>query len=320
MLLEMWFNSGEETIPYHLLFLSFTITYGFRIWPMVPTIGLLALITGLTGWVMYVHFLDGAIDEPELAEVVLMPALVVSMVWHARRRAAALWEVELMSAERKEALERERNLFRDTAHAIRTPVTIARGTMELLASTSPRAEFQDDVAVVMRQLRRMSRLSDRLLFLAHTKDSPSITLEVVRVDALLQDIGHAWSASSDRRWVVTTPQPTLVRADADVLSLAIDALVENAVHFTGQGDRIELRVERTTVHCVISVIDSGPGLSPEAIDHAFDRFWHNQPPNGPMGSGLGLTMVQAIARIHGGAVRARNNTSGGARFDLVLPV
>src|SRR6476469_7132733 len=58
MLAEMWMEPGQATIPYHLLVLSFTITYGFRVWPLGPSIGLLILITVLSGWVMYDHYLE----------------------------------------------------------------------------------------------------------------------------------------------------------------------------------------------------------------------------------------------------------------------
>src|SRR5262245_42537136 len=68
MLVAMATSPGEETIPYHLLFLCVTIVYGFRVWPLVPTLVILVLITVSTGWVMVTHYLYGGIDQQELAE------------------------------------------------------------------------------------------------------------------------------------------------------------------------------------------------------------------------------------------------------------
>src|SRR6476619_7423670 len=82
MLLAMATSPGEETIPYHLLFLCVTIVYGFRVWPLLPTLAILLIITVVTGWVMVTHYVNGSIDRQELAEVVLMPMLVAAMVWH----------------------------------------------------------------------------------------------------------------------------------------------------------------------------------------------------------------------------------------------
>jgi signal transduction histidine kinase len=320
MLALMLAWEGAETVPYHFLFLSVALVYGFRVWPLLSTIVVILLVTGSTGLIMYGHYRTGAIESvSELAEIVLMPALLVAMVWHARRRAEAQRQTEGMADQRRASLEREREFFRDTSHAIRTPVTIARGHLELLEPTLTDDLARQDVGVVLRQMDRMSALSNRLLALAQL--DAGVALRRVRTDVaeFIDEIGRNWSSSADRHWVVIPSQPALIEADAEWLALAVDAIIENAVHFTKPGDQVVISSRVDTDSCTISVADSGPGIDPQDLPQIFDRFWHRRPPGGEMGSGLGLPMAVATARAHGGVVSAANQPGGGARFMLTLP-
>ena len=320
MLGLMWVWSGAETVPYHFLFLSVALVYGFRVWPLAPTVGVILVITLLTGWIMYVHYRSGAIESvSELAEIVLMPALLGAMVWHARRRAEAQRQSEVMADERRASIEREREFFRDTSHAIRTPVTIARGHLELIEPTMTDELARQDIGVALRQMDRMSALSNRLLALAQL--DAGVALRRTRMDfaEFIDEVGRNWSNSADRHWEVRPAAPAQIEADPEWLALAVDALVENAVHFTKPGDRIVISGRVDPASCTMSVADTGIGIDPTDLPQIFDRFWHRRPPGGEMGSGLGLPMALATARAHGGRVTATNQPGGGACFELTLP-
>jgi signal transduction histidine kinase len=71
---------------------------------------------------------------------------------------------------------------------------------------------------------------------------------------------------------------------------------------------------------VIEVSDSGPGIDPADLERVFERFWHQTPPDGAVGSGLGLAMVKAIARAHGGSAEADRAPEGGAAVRMLLPL
>jgi signal transduction histidine kinase len=317
-LMRAW--EGAETVPYHFLFLSVALVYGFRVWPLLPTVVVIVAITGSTGLIMYGHYRAGAIDSAsELAEVPLMPALLVAMVWHARRRAAAQRQTEVMADERRASLEREREFFRDTSHAIRTPVTIARGHLELIEPTLTDDLTRQDVGVALRQMDRMSALSNRLLALAQLDAGIALRRAQIDLCEFVDEIGKNWSNSADRHWVVTPSAAAPIWADAEWLALALDAIIENAVHFTKPGDRIVIAGRVNPDSCVISVADSGPGIDPGDLPQIFERFWHRRPPGGEMGSGLGLPIALATARAHGGLVTAANQRGGGACFELTLP-
>ena len=319
MLLLMIGMPGEETIPYHFLFLSLTIVYGFRVWPLWPTIVVTVVVTGATGWVLGAHALSGIIDRAELAEVPLMPALFVAMVWHAQRRAAALRQVERMADQRRASLDRERGFLRDTSHAIRTPITIARGHLELAGAARSAAATRPHVEVALRQLDRMSALSNRLLALARLDAGEELDRRPTEVAALVGEIGRNWTANTDRVWLVECRPTGTMRVDPDWLELALDALVENAVHFTASGDTIRLGCTSSAGQTAISVDDSGPGIESDDLPYVFERFWHRRPDQGPMGSGLGLPMARAIAEAHGGTLQATASPDGGARFVLTIP-
>ncbi|MCW2768131.1 MAG: two-component sensor histidine kinase [Nocardioides sp.] len=319
MLALMMFEEHGATIPYHVLFLMLTVVYGFRIWPVLPTIAVLAAVTASTGLLLYGHYRRGLIDGPELAEIPLMPALVVAMVWHARRRKAALDALQDMADRQREMFERERSFFRNTSHAIRTPVTIARGHLELAERMIEVVQARGDVHVALRQLDRMSVLSNRLLALAQLDSGETPPSERIRLSSFVLELGRNWAAGPRRDWVFECPEDAVVLADPAWLGLAVDALIENAVHFTDETGRIEICGQVSAVYCTIRVSDDGPGIAVEDLDHVFERFWHRRPPNGPMGSGLGLAIARATARSCGGDVRAANNRSGGAAFELALP-
>jgi signal transduction histidine kinase len=318
MLAAMIAMPGEETLPYHLMFLSITLVYGFRVWPMAPAMLVVTLVTASTGTVMYIHHLDGAIDAPELFEILLMPMLLLAMMWHARRRVDAQRQVEDMAEERHRSLEREREFLRDASHAIRTPVTIARGHVELLQAGLDDPTAQEDSEVVLRQLDRMCALSSRLLALARLDTAQRLPLQPLELNQFVGQTAANWTGSADRAWVVATGGGR-VGADREWLELAVDAIIENAVHFTVPGDRVELACVHGPRMSTITVTDFGAGIAPEDLTHVFDRFWHRRPPGSVPGSGLGLAMALAAARAMGGDLTVTSSREQGTRFALSLP-
>jgi signal transduction histidine kinase len=312
---------GHEAAPFHFIFLALALAYGYRLWPVVPTVTLILTISLMSGWLMVSHANDGLMAKAELAEIPLLPLVLLAMVWHAQRRVTAMRLVEEMARRQQAGLaqerEREREFFRDASHAIRTPVTIARGHLELAAMTPLSDRVAADLSVALSQLERMSSLSDRLLALARLDSGSAVGFQPTDLAELVRELGTNWSRSADRRWTVSSAETGVVLLDAEWIALAIDALIENAVHFTAAGDEISVTCRVTPHSCAIVVADTGPGIDPEDLAFVFDRFWHRMPPNGPMGSGLGLSMARAAAAAHGGTITARNAT--GAVFEFTIP-
>jgi len=319
MLVAMNLMIGREVVPYHLLFLGLTLVYGFRVWPLKPTLLITFVITLVTGWILVQHQLQDGSSRAEWAEIPLMPMLFLAMVWHARRRVAAQQQVEVMAEERLAVFDRERQFFREASHAMRTPVTIARGHLELLEPVVVGTESKEDLAIIFHQVDRLAALSTRLLALAKLDSGRAVRHRELDLSELLGQIGKNWRDSADRDWVIDRLPSMPAHADPVWLELALDALIENAVHFTRPRDRIRLSGGTSGQWFVISVADSGPGIRTEDLPHVFDRFWHRRPPSAPMGSGLGLPMALATVKAHGGRITASRAPEGGALFELTLP-
>ena len=310
---------GHEAGPYHIMFLALALAYGYRTWPVLPTVAVTVVITTLSGWLMLTHASEGVLAPAELAEIPLMPLVLLVMVWHARRRVAAVKQVERMAARQLEAVDREREFFTDASHAIRTPVTIARGHLELMAAADLDDEVRADLEVALRQITRMTALSNRLLALARLDSGDALQKQSVDLGELVRELVANWSASFDRDWRIEGAASCVITADPEWITMALDALVENAVHFTADGARISVRCVRSGGKCRVVVADSGPGIPAEDLPHVFDRFWHRMPPFGPMGTGLGLSMARSAVAAHGGTMVVRNASGGGAEFELAVP-
>jgi thiol-disulfide isomerase/thioredoxin/anti-sigma regulatory factor (Ser/Thr protein kinase) len=215
----------------------------------------------------------------------------------------------------------QRRFLQDTAHQLRTSITIALGHAELLASELVGRGEQEDILVVVGELTRLKGLSERLLLIAAAQEPEFLCRTPVALDAFLVEALRRWQPTARRVWTTGQLDAITVAADAERLALAVDALLENAVQHTGPGDTIRVSVRgdgETGTACLI-VEDSGEGIGPSDLEHVFDRFWTGPSGREPRGTGLGLTLVRAVAAGHGGEAQAHSAPGAGSRFELVLP-
>jgi signal transduction histidine kinase len=305
-----------ETVPFHFIWVSITILYGFRVWRSGPTVVVLVGVMTATGVGIYADYQRGAQPLDELTEVPLMAAMFAAMVWHARRRLATTRQVERVSESNRRLIERQRDFIQDASHELRTPITVALGHAELILRDAAGTQ-RDDAAVVVEELTRLRRLSDRLLLLATAEDPDFLDRAPVEVEDVLADTLRRW-APIPRRWQLGAIVEATVLSDRDRLALAIDALVENAVKHTTADQVIELSARREGADIAIAVTDAGEGLGAVEVDRLFERFKRGGGSSG-YGSGLGLAIVKAIVAAHGGSARARRRPEGGSVFELLLP-
>jgi two-component system sensor histidine kinase CreC len=134
--------------------------------------------------------------------------------------------------------------------------------------------------------------------------------------------GVRWAAQAKRVALVIEHGAELaVKAEAFLLGQAVGNLVQNAVEFTPAGGTVRVTVERRGARACVMVDDSGPGVPDYAVEKVFERFYSlPRPDTGRKSSGLGLSIVREIARLHGGEVTLVNRVEGGARAELILPV
>jgi signal transduction histidine kinase len=305
-----------ETIPFHLIWLTLTLLYGFTVWRPRVTIGVLCGMVALPGTLILWDANAGTQAWGELFEVPLMSAMFLAMVWHARRRQEAMQALSDESGKRAALLARQEEFMHDVSHELRTPMAIARGHLEI-AQHGGGSGVEVDVA--LDELARMQRIVDRLMLLTRAEASALVMTEV-QIDVLLEDLAMRWSEVTPRAWRIGELAEGTLRADPDALRAALDALVENAVQHTRETAVIELRSSAAGGRVAIQVADEGSGIPPAALAHVFDRFARadSARSRGDGGAGLGLAIVDAIARAHGGRCTVASSPRG-STFTLDLP-
>lgn len=312
----MYALPGRETIPFHFIWVSMAIVHGLRTWAMRQTLVTLAAVAAVTAAALLHHARIGVIGFEESAEVPLMAAVFLAMVWHVRRRQAALQAMaEVASAERTRR-EAQQLFVRVGSHELRTPITVARGFTELLRSAHPDPRTEEDTGVVLDELDKLERITRRMVTLMQV-DQPQV-VESVDVDALLARTAQRWLPAATRRWIVHSDVGRMA-ADAERLETALDSLVENAVKFTADGDRITLRGRRDGPHVLLEVADEGVGIAAEDLPRVFARDYSRPGLRGEPGSGLGLAIVRAVAEARGGTVEVASAPGVGTTFRLRLP-
>jgi signal transduction histidine kinase len=209
------------------------------------------------------------------------------------------------------------------AHDLRTPITRARARLEdaVLHAETPedlRAAIEratadlDGIVAVFQALLRIAQIE------AGSRRSSFARLDVV---PLLAEVADLYGAVADERGIslqVDTPAHVAAYGDRALIQQGIANLVDNALKFspTGGGVRIVASVGNAVV---ITVSDQGPGIPAEERSRATERFYRGETARSTPGSGLGLSLVLAVARLHGGSLRLEDNRPG-LRAILSLPL
>jgi two-component system, OmpR family, sensor kinase len=320
---------GGETIPYHLGWAGFVLAFGLGTWSRWQLVTALAWYTLATGAVLERSWLLGFIGWDETTEIPLMFLFAMLMVWHVRRRQAALAEVARLAERDAQASRDREQLMRLTSHELRTPLTIARGYIELLQTRAIELENQSDLSVVADELKRLSRVSDRLIRMIQLQEDP--TSEIVDIDHVMAQAVERWRVVADRQWILDVGAGRAL-GSPERLRTGLDTLVENAIRYTSEGDTIRLAGSRRLEQVFVGVFDSGVGLSDHQIV-AINAGEESSPPSttaetvagmdttGSLrGTGLGLSIVRALATARGGTLHASHAPEGGAAMVISFPL
>jgi two-component system OmpR family sensor kinase len=309
-----------EAIPFHLIWITFALLYSFRVRTTGATMWVLAAMVVTTFAAISMDVLRGAQPADELTEVPLMAAMFWVMMWHGRRRQAANEKSARASEENERLLTMQQRFLQDASHQLRTPITIALGHSELLARHLVDNQDKRDINVVVAELNRLRLLSERLLLIAASANPDFLQPEPVDLTEFAADVLWRWRPTARRRWQLGRLDDATVSADRERLGLAVDALLENAVQHTRQGDTIRLSVVGRPDGARLVVEDTGSGIAPAELTHIFERFATGSQAAGRRGTGLGLALVRAVAEGHGGEIAAYSALGKGSRFELTLPL
>lgn len=319
-LIAMRLVPAWQTVPFLIIWLSLTTLYGFRLWRLGSTVLTVLVVTLVTGGLIGWQVLRGKQDLDYLAEVPLLATMFVVMAWHSRRRLSAMEEMQRVSQHNLRLLDHQRQFLQDVAHELGTPITIALGHTELITRAATDQVIAKDARVAVDELLRMRRLASRMMLLAATDGPDFLHLTPVNVTDFLMETLHRWS-QTPRRWSLGNLTEATVQADEDRLTLALDALIENAIDHTERDGRIELSARRDGENVVLAVADSGSGIPANLVGRIFGRFTRVDQGRSRKtgGFGLGLAVVKAIAEAHNGSVHVQSTVGSGSVFELTLP-
>jgi two-component system OmpR family sensor kinase len=235
-------------------------------------------------------------------------------------------EIEAAFAERAASEDRLRRFLADASHELRTPLTSIQGYAELfdLGVRDRPADLETAMRHIRAEALRMSALVDDLFLLAQLDHERPLRHE--RVD--LAELAHssaelAGVAAPERVIDVDAPAPVVLEGDPDRLRQVIDNLVGNALAYSSGVVSVAVSAAEDVPggwRAVLTVRDEGPGIDPSDLTSIFEPFFRSDPSRARSsgGAGLGLAIVAAIVRAHGGTVSAR--PGAGATFVVELPV
>jgi two-component system, OmpR family, sensor kinase len=215
----------------------------------------------------------------------------------------------------------QRQLLDDAGHELRTPLTILQGHLELL-DVDDAEEVAETRQLLLEEIDRMARLVDDLILLAKTERPGFLDPAPTDVADLTETVAAKASGLGDRAWTVDETAELTVPLDGQRITQALLQLAHNAVKHTGPGDLVAIGSVAEPEAVLFWVRDTGPGVAPHDRERIFERFGRaaGAEDRNPEGFGLGLSIVTAIARAHGGTAWLDEEYAEGARFVLSVPV
>ncbi len=237
-----------------------------------------------------------------------------------------LGQIEEAFDERTVSEQRLRRFVADASHELRTPLAAVRAYAELFDRGA--RERPDDLERAMtgiqRESQRMGLLVDDLLLLARLDQGRPLEREPVALVAVAGDaVESARMLDPLRELELDAPVPVEVEGDGERLRQILDNLLANVRAHTPAGSAAAVRVARDGDLAVVEVADSGPGLTDDQLEHAFERFYRGDSSRSRDvgGAGLGLAITAAIAESHGGTATVANvGRDGGAGLTVRVTI
>lgn len=249
----------------------------------------------------------------------LLLAVHLGLRWKDRYRQ------QIEASLRNQARQERRRFLQRLDHELKNPLTAIRAVSANIGVANNRDKLDEMLASLNSQVDRIVRLTGDLRKVA---DIPEVALDLQSVDMpeLLQEVVEAveiHQPASDRQLTVVAPQapwpPPPVRADRDLLYLAIFNLVDNSMKFSKSGDAVELRLMENGDWITVEVADTGCGINQEEQPEVWHELYRGSQSRKVEGSGLGLSLVKAIVERHQGRISLRSRPGQGTVVTMELP-
>ncbi len=212
----------------------------------------------------------------------------------------------------------QQQFLNDVGHELRTPITIVQGHLELMGDTPE--EQEETKEIVLDELERMNRLIADLMLLAKSEQPDFLHLQPVDVSTLTEEIYAKAKAIAPRQWQLEAVGTGKILADRQRLIQAITNLAQNATKHTKPEDTIAIGSAIDGNYVRLWVRDTGTGIAETERQRIFQRFQTGANNYGAKSTGLGLSIVSAIAEAHGGQIELSSCLGRGSKFTIVLPL
>ena len=224
----------------------------------------------------------------------------------------------------EKSFDAERQFTADASHELRTPTAVIIAQAEYALQHAKADEKDEALQKILAQAQKMSRLLAQLLMLARA-DANKIQFEIEKFDfSELAEIvlEETEQLAADKNITVKSDIEPDVEVDGDqtLLMRLLLNLLDNAVKYTGEGGEVTFTLRKTADSVICAVRDTGCGIAPEELPKIWRRFYQSDGNRGQSGAGLGLSMVQWIANLHGGTVSVESTPGEGSTFTFTMPL
>lgn len=220
----------------------------------------------------------------------------------------------------------QKQFVSDASHELRTPIAVIQGYVNMLQrwGKTDKDVLDEGITAIAQEAASMKELVDRLLFLAR-HDKKTLMLEMQSFDALevMSELKReAPMLSPGHHFALSPAQNVPIEGDKDLIKQLMRILLDNAIKYTPEGGSITLGAKSDGKNCILSVQDTGEGISGEDLPKIFDRFYRCDTARRSQtsGHGLGLSIARIIVVAHGGKLKVRSKVGAGTTFFAVLPL
>ncbi len=220
----------------------------------------------------------------------------------------------------------QKQFVSDASHELRTPIAVIQGYANMLErwGKTDTSVLDEGITAISQETASMKELVERLLFLAR-HDKKTLLLEMEQFDPseiMYTVFRDAQLLSAAHQFELKAEQHCLINGDKGMLKQLVRILLDNAIKYTPSGGKITLALTVENGSCVISIQDTGQGISKEELARIFDRFYRSDKARKAQssGHGLGLSIARIIVVAHGGVITVRSKEDAGTTFFVRLPL
>ncbi|WP_185957134.1 hybrid sensor histidine kinase/response regulator transcription factor [Gracilimonas mengyeensis] len=306
-------NQFQVTIPYY-----FYEQFWFKILVFSGAVFFI-------GWLFYANNKSAKKREEVLNQRVMERTDLLNQQKNETEKALSTIQQQAWELERLNQVKTD--FFINITHELRTPLSLIKGPLSLLkeASNKKQIDREEQLDLIERNSENLNNLVDHLLDLLRME-----TLDFekqgqhINFSSFIRNRAAQFQSSeglSKKAFSVDAPssQKIVVMADPNSLTLIINNLISNAIKFTDDGDRIEIRVSQKDNQAILEIEDSGIGIHEKDLQHIFDPFFRSENASAQQGSGVGLSIVKRYMERLGGKAEIESKINAGTTVRLIFP-